>query len=81
MRDCEKYSYKIDNYDEFKELLNGEGGFIHSHWCGSEECEEKIKKETKSSIRCIPFEREDEKGKCICCGNDSDGRVIFAKAY
>jgi prolyl-tRNA synthetase len=77
----EKYSYKIDTYDELKKMLDADGGFIYAHWCGSAECEEKIKNETKSSIRCIPFDRKEEKGKCICCGNDSDGRVIFAKAY
>jgi len=77
----EKYSYRIDSYDEFKKIIEGDGGFIYSHWCGSEACEEKIKNETKSSIRCIPFDRKEEKGKCICCGKDSDGRVIFAKAY
>lgn len=77
----EKYSYKIDSYDEFKKIIEGEGGFIHAHWCGSPDCEEKIKNETKSSIRCIPFDRKNEKGKCICCGKSSEGRVIFAKAY
>ena len=77
----EKYSYIIDSYEEFKKIINDVGGFIYAHWCGSEECEEKIKNETKSSIRCIPFERQDEKGQCICCAKDSEGRVIFAKAY
>ncbi len=77
----EKYSYKIDDYDAFKEKINSDGGFIYSHWCGNEACERKIKNETKSSIRCIPFDREDEKGICICCAKESEGRVIFAKAY
>lgn len=57
------------------------GGFANAHWCGSADCEEKIKNDLKVSIRCIPFEAKEEKGKCICCGKDSQRRVIFAKAY
>ncbi|MCB9058207.1 MAG: proline--tRNA ligase [Calditrichae bacterium] len=77
----EEYSYKIDDYDELKKIIANDGGFIYSHWCGDAACEQKVKDETKATIRCIPFERENEKGKCIVCGNESDGRVIFAKAY
>jgi len=44
-------------------------------------CEEQVKEETKATIRTIPFDREEEKGKCIVCGSPSNGRVIFAKAY
>jgi prolyl-tRNA synthetase len=69
----------VQDYDEFKEKL--EGHFLLAHWCGSAECEAKIKEETKATIRCIPFEGPAEKGKCILCGKKSDGRVIFAKAY
>ena len=57
------------------------GGFSMSHWCGSETCEAKIKEDLKVTIRCIPFEGEPEKGKCVCCGKDSNQRVLFAKAY
>ncbi len=57
------------------------GGFAHSHWCGSEECEEKIKKDLAVTIRCIPFDAKDEEGTCICCGEKSPRRVVFAKAY
>jgi prolyl-tRNA synthetase len=74
-------SFKIDDYNELKKIIANDGGFVYSHWCGSVECEQQVKDETKATIRCIPFEREDEKGKCIVCGNNSDGRVIFAKAY
>ncbi len=59
------------------------GGFSMSHWCGSEDCETKIKEDLMVTIRCIPFETDStgEQGKCICCGNKSTGRVIFSKAY
>jgi prolyl-tRNA synthetase len=77
----EENSFNIDDYEEFKKLIANESGFIYSHWCGSAECETKIKDETKATIRCIPFERELEKGSCICCSKKSEGRVIFAKAY
>ncbi len=57
------------------------GGFVLSHWCEDEACETKIKEELKVTIRCIPFEGEEEKGACICCGKESKRRVVFAKAY
>jgi len=57
------------------------GGFALSHWCGDGACEEKIKNDLKVTIRCIPFEGEEEEGTCICCGKPSKKRVIFAKAY
>ncbi len=57
------------------------GGFAHSHWCGSEGCESKIKDDLSVTIRCIPSDAPPEEGKCICCGKSSDTRVIFAKAY
>jgi prolyl-tRNA synthetase len=79
----------IDNKDEFhnfftpKNKKNPEihGGFVNSHWCGSTECEENIKNDLKVTIRCIPLEAKEEKGKCIYCGKKSDKRVLFAKAY
>ncbi len=79
----------IDNKEEFynfftpKNKKNPEihGGFVNSHWCGSAECEEKIKNDLKVTIRCIPLDVENEKGKCIYCGKESDKRVLFAKAY
>ncbi len=77
----EKNTFKIDNYDMFKKVLEDTGGFLESHWCGSEKCEEIIKEETKATIRNIPFNKKNEKGRCIVCDQDSDGRVIFAKAY
>ena len=57
------------------------GGFALSHWCGSENCEAKIKEDLGVTIRSIPIENEDEKGTCICCDQPSNQRVVFAKAY
>ncbi len=80
---------EIDNKDDFykfftpKNKNNPEihGGFAKSHWCGSSECEEKIKDDLKVTIRCIPSDETEENGKCIYCGKKSKKRVIFAKAY
>ncbi|MFZ0389687.1 MAG: proline--tRNA ligase [Calditrichia bacterium] len=72
---------QADDYDSFRRMIEEKDGFIEAHWCGSAECEEKVKEETRATIRNIPFERETEKGKCMICGKDSEGRVIFSKAY
>jgi prolyl-tRNA synthetase len=71
---------KTDTYDEFKEALK-KGGFILAHWDGTSETEEKIKAETKATIRCLPLEYEEEEGVCIYSGKPSKRRVIFALAY
>ncbi len=71
----------VNSYDEFKSVLEEKGGFIYAHWDGTSETEEKIKKETKATIRLIPLEGNNEAGKCIITGNSSKGRVVFAKAY
>lgn len=72
---------KVDTWEEFKEILETEGGFISAHWDGTPETEEKIKELTKATIRCIPFDSPEEEGKCIYSGKPSHRRVIFAKAY
>ncbi|MDZ7689735.1 MAG: proline--tRNA ligase [Balneolaceae bacterium] len=69
-----------DSYDEFKEVLDEEGGFIYAHWDGTSETEEKIKEETKATIRCIPLE-DGEPGKCMVTEQPSEKRVLFARAY
>ncbi len=74
-------TYLEDDYEKFKDKLESEGGFFKMHWCGNSDCELKIKDETKATIRCIPFETSEEKGKCVFCGNKSIGRVIFARNY
>ncbi|MEO1652302.1 MAG: His/Gly/Thr/Pro-type tRNA ligase C-terminal domain-containing protein, partial [Bacteroidota bacterium] len=72
---------KVDSYEEFKEVLDGKGGFVSAHWDGTEESEEKIKQETKATIRCIPLNAEEEDGVGIYSGQPSKRRVLFAKAY
>jgi len=77
----EKNTREVDNYEEFKQVLEEKGGFILAHWDGTEKTELKIKKETKATIRCIPFTGNMKKGKCIYSGKPSEQRVVFAKAY
>ena len=72
---------KVDDYQTFKEVLDGQGGFIAAHWDGTPETEEKIKDETKATIRCIPLDAPEEAGKCMYTGKPSNRRVIFARAY
>jgi prolyl-tRNA synthetase len=72
---------KVDTYEAFKEVLDSKGGFILAHWDGTSQTEEKIKEETKATIRCIPMNAEPEEGKCIYSGKPSGKRVIFARAY
>lgn len=74
-------TYKVDSYEEMKQILEEKGGFILAHWDGTAETETRIKDETKATIRCIPFHGEKEDGKCIYSGKPSSQRVIFAKAY
>lgn len=71
----------VNTYEEFKNVLDSKGGFIFAHWDGSSETEEKIKEETKATIRCIPLNNSAENGICIYSGKPSTQRVIFARAY
>lgn len=70
----------VDDYERFKKEIE-EGGFIYAHWDGTAETEEKIKEETKATIRCIPFKDKAEPGKCMVTGNKSERRVLFARSY
>lgn len=70
-----------NSYDEFKKILDEKGGFVAAHWDGTPETEQKIKEETKATIRCIPLGNPQEKGVCIYTGKPSSQRVVFAKAY
>ncbi len=73
-------TFKVENWDEFKTQIE-KGGFVSAHWDETAETEEKIKQETKATIRCIPFGSSEEKGKCVYSGGESNKRVLFAKAY
>jgi len=72
---------EVNSFDEFKAVLEGEGGFVSAHWDGTAETEEKIKELTKATIRCIPLDRVEQAGSCVFTGKTSVGRVLFAKAY
>ncbi len=67
------------NYEELKSAV--ESGFAHSFWCGSSDCEAKIKVDTRATTRCIPLEQRGGSGPCVCCGEMSTERAIFARAY
>ena len=71
---------EVDNFDDFKNILETKGGFVSAHWDGTDETENKIKELTKATIRCIP-EGVKSTGKCILSGKPSEQRVLFAKAY
>ena len=71
----------VDSYDEFKKVLEEKGGFIAAHWDGTIATEDKIKEETKATIRCIPIDVKEEQGICMVTGKPSSHRVLFAKAY
>jgi prolyl-tRNA synthetase len=72
---------EVEDYDTFKEVLEQKGGFVSAHWDGTAETEDRIKEETKATIRCIPLDQKLEEGSCIYSGKPSKGRVLFAKAY
>ena len=73
-------TYTAESYGEFKQLIE-KGGFVYAHWDGTSESEEKIKNETKATIRCIPLVSDKEEGLCIISQKKSAQKVLFAKAY
>ncbi|PIE69842.1 MAG: proline--tRNA ligase [Deltaproteobacteria bacterium] len=81
-----KHTFHINEKEKFYQLYENasgfdNGAFVMAHWCGNGQCEETIKNDLSVTIRCIPFDNQKEDGKCICCGGQSDQRVLFAKAY
>ena len=74
-------TFYVDKWTDFLDVLNNQGGFIMAHWDGTAETEEKIKEETKATIRCIPFDSPEEEGKCVYSGKPSKRRVLFAISY
>ena len=76
----EQNTISVNTYDEFKQAIE-KGGFVYAHWDGTPETEEKIKEETKATIRCVPIDGKLESGKCILSGKTSERRVVFAQAY
>ncbi len=76
----DSHIFEANSYDEFKELIE-KGGFVLAHWDGTTETEERVKEETKATIRCIPLDGDTTPGICIFTGKPSERRVIFARNY
>jgi len=74
-------TFYVDKWEDFVNIIENQGGFIMAHWDGTSETEEKIKNETKATIRCIPFNSPEEEGKCIYSGKPSKRRALFALSY
>ncbi len=72
-------THEPENFTSFKEIIGH--GWAFAWWCGGNHCEQKIKEETKATIRCIPLEQPDGEGSCIYCGEPAVEKVYFAKAY
>lgn len=77
----EEMTSHVDSYEDFKKVLDDKGGFVYAHWDGTSETEDKIKEETKATIRCIPLNNEYGSGKCMVTGKPSTQKVLFARAY
>ncbi len=77
----ENNTHYADSWEEFCSLIGGKGGFVMAHWDGTAETEQRIKEETKATIRCIPLDARPDPGKCIFSGRPSERRVVFAQAY
>ena len=77
----EEFTFRVDDYAEFKQQLEEPGGFFWVHWCGQRACEDRLQDETKATIRAIPIEKTQESGKCLLCGEASQERVLVAKSY
>jgi prolyl-tRNA synthetase len=76
----EESTHTVDNYQDFKSILESKRGFLKTFWCGNQECEDKIKEETMATIRVVPLEQK-EKGNCVLCQANAGEWVLFARAY
>ncbi|CAM4258930.1 proline--tRNA ligase [Paenibacillus typhae] len=77
----EDHFYSVDSLEEMKASMEEKRGFALAGWCGTEECEDKVKEETGAGSRNIPFNPAEQKTTCICCGKPAKHTVVFAKAY
>lgn len=80
LKRMEENTVFVENWNEFKKAIK-ENKFVYAFWDGERKTEEKIKEETKASIRCIPFDKQGKKGKCVLTGKNTDKLVLFAKNY
>ena len=72
---------QCEDYKDFQKIIADRRGFVRANWCGHGQCEEKIKEDTKATIRCIPLKEDKMQGSCLCCGGEAKETVYFARAY
>lgn len=77
----EAHTYKAENFEQFKQIINETPGFIKAMWCGNEECENIVKEQTAATTRCIPFEQEKISDVCVCCGKPASKMLYWGRAY
>jgi len=75
----DQHTHDPADYDAFRAAV--EDGFALSWWCGNSACEEKVKEDTKATIRCIPLDQPGGQGRCIVCGGESPSQAVFGKSY
>ncbi|HYH28534.1 MAG TPA: His/Gly/Thr/Pro-type tRNA ligase C-terminal domain-containing protein, partial [Actinomycetota bacterium] len=80
-RFTEEHTFRVDSYDALRETLTEPGGFVIGPWCGSADCEAKVKEETKATIRYLPLDPIEQSGKCVVCGSDAVEEAAWAQAY
>ncbi|MCM8748107.1 proline--tRNA ligase [Thermomicrobiaceae bacterium CFH 74404] len=80
-RMLDEHTEDVTSYDRLKERVAANAGFSRAFWCGSAECEARVKAETRATIRCIPFDQPERIGACLVCGEAGRYRVIWARAY
>jgi len=76
-----KMTYTAKNMKELEKIITNNPGFVKAMWCGSKECEERIKEVRGTKSRCIPFEQEHISDKCVCCGKDAKEMVVWGIQY
>lgn len=76
-----QHTHEVNDYEQFKAIMNGERGFLKALWCENTACETKIKEETKATTRCLPLDAPEENGSCVYCGKPAKHRWVFAQAY
>lgn len=75
------HTYVAADYESFKNTIEEKPGFVKAMWCGTQDCEDKIKEDTGATSRCIPFEQEDVAATCVCCGEPAKKMVYWGRAY
>ena len=81
LKNREDKTYTTTDYEEFKKIMQDTPGFVKTMWCGSRECEDKLKADTNATIRCMPFHQEHVGDKCLICGGKAEKMIYIAKAY